>query len=47
MTEYSRISWIPKLLYRKQFALSSCRMGLLIKVMIMMMMMMMMIMMVS
>ena len=46
MTEYSRISWIPKLLYRKQFALSSCRMGLLIKVMIMMMMIMM-IMMVS
>ena len=40
MTEYSRISWIPKLLYRKQFALSSCRMGLLIKGMIMMMMMM-------
>ena len=43
MTEYSRISWIPKLLYRKQFALSSCRMGLLIKVMIMMMMMIMMV----
>ena len=44
MTEYSRISWIPKLLYRKQFALSSCRMGLLIKVMMMIMIMLMMMM---
>ena len=28
----TRISWLPKLCHRKQFALSSCRMGLLIKV---------------
>jgi len=31
-TQQSKISWLPKLCHRKQFALSSCRMGRLIKV---------------
>lgn len=31
-TQQSKISWLPKLCHIKQFALSSCRMGLLIKV---------------